>query len=128
VVKIIKIEDWMSKPVRRISKDLSLRKAVMLMADNNIGVLPIVDNNDVPIGVVTERDIIRKVVGRDVDIDKTEIEKVMTKNPVTIQHDASILEATRLMSQNNFRRLLVVKGGKLIGIVTAKDIIEVMSA
>ena len=107
---------------------MSLRKAVMLMADNNIGVLPIVDNNDVPIGVVTERDIIRKVVGRDVDIDKTEIEKVMTKNPVTIQHDASILEATRLMSQNNFRRLLVVKGGKLIGIVTAKDIIEVMSA
>jgi CBS domain-containing protein len=84
--------------------------------------------NGKPIGIVTERDILRRVAAKDIDMDKSKIEDIMTKNPVTINHDASILEATRLMSENNFRRLLVVKGGKLVGVVTAKDVIEVMSA
>jgi CBS domain-containing protein len=127
VVKIIKIEDWMSKPVKKVTKDLSVRKAIQLMDEGNIGVLPVVEN-DKPIGIVTERDILRRVAAKDIDMDKTTVETIMTKNPITINNDASILEATRLMSENNFRRLLVVKGGKLIGVVTAKDVIEVMSA
>ncbi len=127
MVKIIKIEDWMSKPVKRVTKDLTVRKAIKIMDESNIGVLPVVEN-DKPIGIITERDILRRVVAKDIDLDKTNVEGIMTKNPVTINHDASILEATRLMSENNFRRLLVVKGGKLIGVVTAKDVIEVMSA
>ena len=126
MVKIIKIEDWMSKPVRRVTKDISLRKAIKLMDENNIGVLPIVEN-DKPIGVITERDILRRVVAKGLDLDKKTVEDIMTKNPITIEHDASILEVTRLMSENNFRRLLVVKNGKLVGVVTAKDVIEVMS-
>lgn len=126
VRRIIKIEDWMSKPVKRVSKDLTVRQAIKIMDENNIGVLPVVEN-DTPIGVVTERDILRRVVAKQLDLENA-VEKIMTKNPVTINHDASILEATRLMSENNFRRLLVVKGGKLIGVVTAKDVIEVMSA
>lgn len=117
----------MSKPVKRVSKDLTVRKAIKMMDEANIGVLPVVEN-DKPIGIVTERDILRRVVAKNIDLDNTDVEAIMTKNPVTINHDASILEATRLMSENNFRRLLVVKGGKLIGVVTAKDVIEVMSA
>jgi CBS domain-containing protein len=127
VVKIIKIEDWMSKPVKSVTKDLTVRKAIKMMDEGNFGVLPVVENGK-PIGIVTERDILRRVAAKDIDMDKSKIEDIMTKNPVTINHDASILEATRLMSENNFRRLLVVKGGKLVGVVTAKDVIEVMSA
>ncbi len=127
MVKIIKIEDWMSKPVKKVTKDLSVRNAIKIMDENNIGVLPIVENEK-PIGVITERDILKRVVAKGIDLDKKTVEDIMTKNPVTIEHDASILEATRLMSENGFRRLLVVKGGKLIGVVTAKDVIEVMSA
>lgn len=127
MVKIIKIEDWMSKPVKSVTKDLTVRKAIKLMDEGNFGVLPVVENGK-PIGIVTERDILRRVAAKDIDMDKSKVEDIMTKNPVTINHDASILEATRLMSENNFRRLLVVKGGKLVGVVTAKDVIEVMSA
>jgi CBS domain-containing protein len=127
VVKIIKIEDWMSKPVKRVSKDISVREAVKIMDENNIGVLPVTEK-DVPIGVITERDILRRVTAKQIDLDKSRVEDIMTKNPVTIEHSASILEATRMMSENNFRRLLVVKNGKLVGVVTAKDVIEVMSA
>jgi CBS domain-containing protein len=127
VVKILKIEDWMSKPVKSTTKETPLRKAIKIMDEFNIGSLPVVEN-DKPVGVLTERDILRRVVAKDVDVDKKTVADIMTKNPVTIQHDASILEATRMMSENNFRRLLVVKNGKLIGVATAKDIIEVMSA
>ena len=117
----------MSKPVKSVSKDITMREAIKIMDDNNIGVLPVVKNN-IPIGVITERDILRRVVAKNVDVDAKKVEDIMTKNPVTIEHDASILEATRLMSENNFRRLLVVQEGKLVGVVTAKDVIEVMSA
>jgi CBS domain-containing protein len=127
VVKIIKIEDWMTKPVKSVDKDMNLRKAIKIMDENNIGVLP-VTKDDKPIGVITERDILRRVVAKDLNIDEKKVEDIMTKNPVTIEADSSILEATRLMSENNFRRLLVVKKSKLVGIVTAKDVIEVMSA
>ncbi len=117
----------MSKPVKSINQNATVREAIKLMDEHNIGVLPVVEK-DKPIGVITERDILRRVVAKDVDTDKKHAKDIMTKNPVTIEHDASILEATRLMSENNFRRLLVVEKGKLVGIVTAKDVIEVMSA
>lgn len=127
MVKIIKIEEWMSKPVRSVKKSLSVEDAIKIMDEHNIGVLPVADK-DRPIGVITERDILRRVVAKKLDMKNKTVEDIMTKNPVTIEHDASILEATRLMSENNFRRLLVVKNGKLIGVVTAKDVIEVLSA
>ncbi|MEM4397659.1 MAG: CBS domain-containing protein [Candidatus Woesearchaeota archaeon] len=116
----------MSKPVKKISKDLTIREAVKIMDENNIGILPVVENEK-PIGVITERDILRRVVAKNENLDN-KVETIMTKNPVTIEHDATILEATRLMSENGFRHLLVLKSGKLVGIVTAKDVIEVLSA
>ena len=117
----------MSKPVRSVKKSLLVEEAIKIMDEHNIGVLPVVDNNK-PIGVITERDILRRVVARNINTHEKIVEEIMTKNPITIEHDASILEATRLMSENNFRRLLVVKNGKLVGVVTAKDVIEVLSA
>lgn len=126
-MKIIKIEDWMSKPVRTCEKKTPLSDAVKIMDENNIGVLAIAVDNK-PIGVVTERDILRRVVAKNLNINNLTVDDIMTKNPVTIPHDASILEVTRLMSENNFRRLFVVKNGKLVGLVTAKDVIEVLSA
>ncbi|MEM3374519.1 MAG: CBS domain-containing protein [Candidatus Woesearchaeota archaeon] len=116
----------MSKPVKKITKDITIREAVKIMDENNIGILPVVENEK-PIGVITERDILRRVVAKNQSLD-TKVETIMTKNPVTIEHDATILEATRLMSENSFRHLLVLKNGKLVGIVTAKDVIEVLSA
>lgn len=117
----------MSKSVKSVPKTMILRKAIKIMDEDNIGVLPVTKDNK-PIGIVTERDILRRVVAKDVNIDEHTIEDIMTKNPVTIKNDSSILEATRLMSENNFRRLLVIKNHKLVGVVTAKDVIEVLSA
>lgn len=124
---MIKIEDWMSKPVVLVKPSITVKEAVQVMDKENIGVLPIVDNGVLK-GIVTERDILRRVVAKNINIENTNISEIMTKNPVTVNHDSSILEVTRLMSENNFRRLIVMKHNKVVGIVTAKDVIEVLSA
>lgn len=116
----------MSKPVSTISKNVPIFEVVKIMDKHNIGCVAVVENEK-PIGIVTERDIIRRVVAPKKDLEKTKVADIMTKDPMTVHHDASILEVTRIMSENNFRRVLVVKNGKLVGIVTAKDIIGLTS-
>jgi len=99
----------------------------MIMDKENIGVLPIIDNFVLK-GILTERDILRRVVAKNINIESTNVLEIMTKDPVTVKYDSSILEVTRLMSENNFRRLIVMKKNKVVGIITAKDVIEVLSA
>lgn len=124
---MIKIEEWMSKPVISTTSDKTIKEAVDIMNKENIGDLAIIDNGKLK-GIITERDILRRVVAKNIDVEKTKVTEIMTKDVITLNHDSSILEVTRLMSENNFRRLLVVKNKKVVGIVTAKDVIEVLSA
>ena len=116
----------MSKPVITVKKDDFVFDTVKLMDKHNIGVVAVVSGGE-PVGIVTERDILRRVVCKEIDIHNTKVGEIMTGKVVTVNHDASLLEVTRLMSENNFRRILVVKKRKLVGIVTAKDVIALMS-
>ena len=73
----------MSKPVKTVAKTATLREAVKIMDENNIGVLAIVKEGKAK-GVLTERDVLRRVVAKNLDLDKVTVEEIMTKNPVTI--------------------------------------------
>jgi CBS domain-containing protein len=96
------------------------------MVKKNIGVVAIVKDEKL-MGIVTERDIVKRVAS--VDLDKsTSVSKIMTPKPETIEHDATVLDVTKVMSDNNFRRLIVKKNDKIVGIITAKDVIKLMSA
>ncbi|MFH0874826.1 MAG: CBS domain-containing protein [archaeon] len=127
MVRLIKISDWATKNVITLNKEDTIHKAIMLMDKHDIGVIPVVEEN-VPVGIITERDILRRVVVKEIDAKHTPVAKVMTKNPICIDADTSLLEVARLMSKNNFRRLLVIKDKKLAGIITEKDVIRMMSA
>lgn len=124
---MISIKDWMSKTVVTVTMDTTVFAAVKLMDDHNIGALPVVENH-VPIGILTERDVIRRAVAKEINMHKTKVGDIMTKDPITVDCDTSILKVSRIMSENNFRRVIVTKSGKLAGIVTAKDIINITSA
>ncbi len=115
----------MSKPVVTGNKDMTIAEAVRIMDEHNFGCLPIV-SGDMPIGIVTERDILRKVAAKNIDLN-SKVEEIMSKDIVTIPFDSEISRAISLMSENNFRRLVVVKENKVVGIITAKDIMEVLS-
>lgn len=74
------------------------------------------------VGIFTERDLVRRVIAKGMDPKSTPVRAVMTIDPVTIAPDAPVREAIRIMDEGSFRYLPVVEGGKLVGIVSARDL------
>lgn len=101
-----------------IDTDMSIEAAAKIMADRNIGSLVIVNKTSI-LGIITERDILRNV-----SIAKKKVSTIMTKKVITIDPDEDIDYAAEIMAQHKIRRLPVVKKDKLVGIITAMDLIE----
>ncbi len=113
------VKDIMTKNVATARVDQTVIEAAQLMASRALGCLVIVEG-DKPVGIVTERDIVRRIVAQRLPCD-TKISEIMTKNLVTADPSMSLRDAARLMSTNKIRRLPVVKQNKLVGIVVASD-------
>jgi IMP dehydrogenase len=105
-----------------IGVDKSVFEAAVLMSSNLVGCLVIMDGA-VPAGIVTERDFVRRVVAKKMPLD-TKVSEIMSKSLITVDSDASLKEAARLMSTNQIRRLPVVKQNRLVGIVVAADFVR----
>ena len=101
--------------------------ACKVMNDNNIGSIIIVkiqNSEKSPVGIITERDILRILGTLIIDIRKP-LSSFMSKPIITIQSNASVREAIQVMNSNRIRRLVVVdKDNKMLGIVTEKDIFK----
>ena len=120
----VTVNDAMTSNVVTVSSESSAADAAFLMSQNEVGCL-IVKNNCEPEGIVTESDIINKVVAHDIKASEISIDEIMTKNLIKIDPGRELNEAARFMSKMNIRRLAVVKKGILKGILTAKDIMTV---
>jgi CBS domain-containing protein len=116
------VKDIMTKNVVSIGINNSVFEASELMSSNHVGCLVIMDG-EVPIGIVTERDIVRRVVAKKLPLD-TKVSEIMSKSLITVDPDASLKEAARLMSSNKIRRLPVLKQNRLVGIVVAADFVR----
>lgn len=117
-----KVKDIMTKEVVSIGVNNSVFEAAVLMGSSHIGCLVIVEGES-PVGIVTERDIVRRVVAKRLPLD-TKVSDIMSKSLVTVDPGASLKEAARLMSSNKIRRLPVMKQNKLVGIVVAADFVR----
>ena len=118
------VKDIMSKNVVTITLNKTSFEAAELMNSEEVGCLVVVEN-DFPVGIVTERDFVRRIVAKKLSYDE-KISEIMTKNLVTVDPDTSLKEAARLMSDNKIRRLPVVKQKKLVGIVVASDFVRTL--
>ena len=116
------VHQLMSKNVITID-DKSAYEAAKIMADKDIGTLIVVDERK-PIGIVTERDLVKRVCAKDLKASDIKIRDIMSKPLVTVQPNAPIELAATLMAENKIRRLPVVKDEKLVGIITTVDIIK----
>ena len=114
-----KVKDVMTKTVINIESNRTVIEAVALMAENDVGNLIVMDDN-IPIGIVTERDFVRRVLAKDKP-SKTRISEVMSTPLRVIDPDAPLKEAARRMVRKKIRRLAVIKDNKLVGIITATD-------
>ena len=116
------VKDIMTKNVVSIGVNNSVFEAAELMSSKQVSCLVIMDG-EVPIGIVTERDIVRRVVAKKMPLD-TKVSEIMSKSLITVNPDASLKEAARLMSSNKIRRLPVLKQNRLVGIVVAADFVR----
>lgn len=126
MIKIIDITRWMTKRVVTIRPGDPIRKAVKLMDDKNVGCL-IVEQNNAPIGIITERDVIKRVLIKNKDLDVTTVNTVMTNKIFTVDVSSTFVEVTKMMIKNNIRRVIVTKDNKIAGILTAYDVVRFMA-
>ena len=114
----------MNSPVITANPDATVKEVVDLIVKNNIGSVVIVSDDDTPVGIVTKHDIIYKVLARGKEPAKVTAKEVMSKPLITIDAEARIPDALRVMRQNRVERLGVTAKGKLVGMVSASDILS----
>jgi CBS domain-containing protein len=117
-LKSIMIEDITALP-----STASVLDAAKFMTDMNVGSV-IVTNDDRPSGMITDRDVVAKVIAQGKDSSTTMISEIMVSPVVSITEDKDIVDATQLMSNHGIRRLPITNtGGKLVGVVSLDDVL-----
>jgi CBS domain-containing protein len=106
------ISDIMRKKLIPVEESASVQEAANKMLDKNISSLVVVDENSRPIGLVTERDLVRKVCIQDAYTSKIITKEIMSSPLITIESRSSLSEAIDTMLQNNVRHLLVVDNNR----------------
>ncbi len=119
------VKDLMTKNVVTIDANKTVVEAAALMSEKDIGDLIVMDDNT-PVGIVTERDFVRRVLAEGKSAD-SKVSEVMTRPLKVIDPDAPIKEAARRMVNKKIRRLPVIKDNKLVGIITAADFAKHLS-
>jgi len=120
------VKDVMSSPVVTIEEEAPTNLVANLMDKNDLGCIIVTSKEGKPIGIITERDLVLRVLAKNVKPDTVVAKEIMTSPLITIEPEATISEAARRMSRLDVRRLGVVYKGELVGLISSKDILGVM--
>lgn len=120
------VHHWMTAKAITISKKENLLHAAKKIAKHNVSCL-VVEENNKPLGIITERDFLKKVVADEKEPHKYLVQDVMTKYVRFLPEDADIVSAFELMKKYHIRRFPVVnRKGELTGIITQRDLLQAM--
>ena len=119
----IPVRDIMTRPVITADAELDILSAAKKMGSANVGSLIIV-SGDKPTGILTERDLVKKVLAQGIDPRTLKVAEIMSAPVVSIEPDASLREAAALMLRSGVKRLPVIFQGKLVGIITDTDLVS----
>ena len=109
-----------------IDRHISVRQAAKLMKDTGIGSVLITWDRAI-IGIVTDTDICRRVVGMGLDPDLTPVEHIMTAPVIKIDENKTIRDANAMMAREHIRHLGVTRDGKLVGMISVRDMVAFVS-
>lgn len=127
-IDTIPVSKFMTKTVITANLDQTIQSACKIMNENNLGAIVIVKrvvSGNEAVGIITERDIIRKIGEAELFTTQNSIRELMGTNLVTIKPNDTIADAVGLMHGNNIRRLPVMdEHGKMVGIITDKDVLK----
>ena len=117
------VRDIMAKNIKTVKTDDSVHAAVMKMNKFDIGSV-IVTASGRPVGIITETNIMRRIVEPRMDPATVWVKDIMTSPLVTIESTAAIEEATKIMVQKKIKRLPVMDNGKIVGVISSTDIVK----
>lgn len=120
----VPVMEVMSRSPVTATPDDTVDRVAGVMRTRDIGSLIVVEDG-VPAGIVTERDIVTKVAAANLVPQTVKVRDIMTAPVVAIHPHEEVAEAARVMSDRKIRRLAVVEGGKLVGVITENDIIKI---
>jgi CBS domain-containing protein len=115
------IKEVMTRDVRACEPNATVAEAAKIMAQEDVGPVPIVEDGRL-VGIVTDRDIVIRVVAEGRDPNATTVKEIASSNLVTVSPDEDLDEALKMLAENQVRRLPVVEGDRLVGIVAQADI------
>ena len=122
---MIPVKRVMARNIVTVDKQATAMEVAGIMDQKNVGSVLVVDKADGKyVGIVTERDIVRKVVAKGLDGSSYLVKGVMSSPLVTIESTKTIFEAGDLMDQKKVRHLAVTEGSEVVGIVSIRDLIN----
>ena len=118
------VKDVMVEEVITVKPNTKVRDAVELMNENEIGCL-VVTRNGKPVGIVTERDVLKKIVCQSKNPEQVRVSEIMSGPLIVGKVDMDLGDAARLMLKKNVKKLPIMNGGYLVGLITLTDIVRV---
>jgi len=120
----LKVENVMVVDVVTVEAEATVKEAVELMNKHEIGCLVVVDEEEKPVGIITERDLLKRVLAKRKDPVRAKVKDIMSKPLVTGTPHMDIEATVRLMFKHKIKKLPVVENGRLVGLVTLTDLVR----
>lgn len=117
----MRVREIMTKDVATATLDSTVEDVAAMMKEDDTGAIPVLDDGELA-GIVTDRDIVIRCIAEGKDPAETTVEDILTEELHTIEPEADVDEAARLMAERQIRRLPVVEEGELIGVLSLGDI------
>jgi len=120
------VEDMMTSDPACCTPDTKLEEVARMMVDCDCGEIPVVESfeSKIPVGVITDRDIVCRVVAKGLNPLEVQASECMTKPAITVDIQSSLEDACQIMEENQIRRVPVTGDGKICGIVSLADVAE----
>lgn len=118
----MKVKDCMNKGVVWLNPDSSVGECARLMDEQHIGSVPVCDQNKQVVGLVTDRDILLRAIAHNKDVNNTKLSEIMTTKVYCCDINTDIEQVTKIMSENQIRRVPVIDKNQITGMLTLTDL------
>ncbi len=120
------VSEVMNTPVETVSLNATCYDVANILKERDIGAITVVDDKLKPVGIITETDMLKNIVAKNLKSKDVLVKEIATLKLISIEPNKNIMEAAELMAKKNIKRLPVIdKEGNLLGIITIKDIVNI---
>ncbi len=123
MIAVLKASDVMTRDVIAISQDSTLAEAIQWLIDKKISGMPVIDKQGKLVGIISEKDILNFAFSG--NLRNTQVREAMTREIKSFSPDVDVEQIALAISQHHFRRVPILEGEKIVGIVSRRDIIRV---